>query len=52
MCLGEGSKPLFARDDIAVTATDARDTGSGHECNAGCKTKSNQRSSSTVSNLI
>ncbi|XP_065361122.1 female-specific protein transformer-like [Calliphora vicina] len=46
---GEGSKPLFDRDHIAVTASDARDTGSGHECNAGCKTKSNQRSSSTKS---
>ncbi|XP_023296766.2 female-specific protein transformer [Lucilia cuprina] len=50
---GEGSKPLFDRDDIAVNQTtlDARDTNNlDHERNTGCKTnKTNRRSSSTES---
>lgn len=52
--LGEGSKPLFDRDDIAVNQAtiDSRDTNTSHEPNSTGKCKTNRRSTSTVRKLI
>lgn len=48
--LGEGSKPLFDRDDITVNQAtiESRDTNTTHDTNTSGKSKTNRRSLSSV----